>query len=51
MPTETEAREIGRAPRTLKEADIQIKLLNATNEQDFFDPKSKYFYKKHLGLH
>ena len=39
MPTETEAREIGRAPRTLKEADIQIKLLNATNEQDFFDPK------------
>jgi hypothetical protein len=39
MPTETEAREIGRTPRTLKEADIQIKLLNATNEKKFFDPK------------
>ena len=39
MPNETEAREIGRAPRTLKEADIQIKLLNATNKTNFFDPK------------
>jgi len=39
MPNETEAREIGRAPRTLKEADLQIKLLNATNKTNFFDPK------------
>ena len=39
MPTEQEARVSGRAPRTLKEADIQIKLINATNENKFFNPK------------
>jgi hypothetical protein len=39
MPTEQEARVSGRASRTLKEADIQIKLINATNENKFFNPK------------
>ena len=39
MPTEQEARVSGRAPRTLKDADIQIKLINATNENKFFNPK------------
>ena len=39
MPTEQEARVSGRAPRTLKEVDIQIKLINATNKNKFFKPK------------
>ena len=39
MPTEKEARSIGRQPRIKTEQAIQIKLLEETNTGKFFDPE------------
>ena len=39
MPTEKEARSIGRQPRIKTEQAIQIKLLEETNKGKFFDPE------------
>ena len=49
MPTEKEARSIGRQPRIQKEQAIQIKLLEETNKGKFFDPE-KFAKKNNISM-
>jgi len=49
MPTEKEARSIGRQPRIQKEQAIQIKLLEETNTGKFFDPE-KFAKKNNISM-